>query len=408
MSLQTVFHLVHGTFDPKAKWCRDGSPLRKELERLVPNCTFEIFDWNGYNSHEDRWRAGEGFRKALLGSLEANAMARHVILAHSHGGMVALYALKQMTNLDRIFLVTMGTPFLDVRPREVKEVVGVCAAVFGVATFIATIGVMTSVAELLTRAFGLPESLPVVACISSILPGTKFALKATSVSKRLESFSHGKAEKYISRFGVVSVKVPTLALRVGKDEALRALKAVFTVPAVVAALRKWSVRGLLISMAVLVHLAPLAFNGFEFLQWICIVLFAVMVLLMVAAPTLVVLYALLPVATARSLVLWGKGGWESPIFNLACTVRASFCSEWVADGYRTDSVCQFDGEPSLDGEDHLKHNAFMRSKSAISTIVDWLNQPTKWASLAEDQENSAGPTIHGMEVLPRSENVACM
>ena len=98
-----VVTLVHGTFAPRAPVDEGGIALGKVLaSRLGASATvFAPFTWSGGNSHLDRIRAGLAFRSFFREGLKEYPKSRHVIIAHSHGGNVVLYGLRQARRRER-------------------------------------------------------------------------------------------------------------------------------------------------------------------------------------------------------------------------------------------------------------------------------------------------------------------
>jgi hypothetical protein len=127
--------LVHGTwgrgFLPKIsdlrrryvfrggkRWFEDGSQFRKRLDKALEdaslNWTIRKFDWSGANSVHARDCAARKLSDQLK---EIDATA--IIIAHSHGGNVAVRALEYLgSNVDRVAVVTLATPFLRVFARK--------------------------------------------------------------------------------------------------------------------------------------------------------------------------------------------------------------------------------------------------------------------------------------------------
>lgn len=114
-----VITLVHGTWVHNPRWIHVGSPfctnLEHELkERGAQQVKFFPFEWSGGNTHQDRRLASVDLRKQLLRRLDKYPLANHYIVAHSHGGNVALRAVHRSCTLRKALsgLVTLGTPFL--------------------------------------------------------------------------------------------------------------------------------------------------------------------------------------------------------------------------------------------------------------------------------------------------------
>lgn len=115
-----VITLVHGTFAQDAAWALSGSPLRTHLSsKLGPKVIFAPFRWSGANSHDARITASRTLCDHLRLRFQQYPQARHFIVAHSHGGNVACYALRALDIRQRLGgIVTLGTPFLLCRPRS--------------------------------------------------------------------------------------------------------------------------------------------------------------------------------------------------------------------------------------------------------------------------------------------------
>ncbi|WP_250399609.1 hypothetical protein [Streptomyces cellostaticus] len=76
------------------------------------------FTWSGRNSHQARARAAQELAEHLEKVARENEGARQWIVAHSHGGNVALHALELFRNSGRrtrVSVVTLATPFIHAR-----------------------------------------------------------------------------------------------------------------------------------------------------------------------------------------------------------------------------------------------------------------------------------------------------
>src|SRR5215472_14725934 len=102
---QYVITLLHGTWAHGAAWTKDGSPLRalvgKEMQELGATIGFERLDWSGNNRHEDRRADAVKIRRELRELVRKHEKARHFVIAHSHGGNVALRAIRKSPFLRR-------------------------------------------------------------------------------------------------------------------------------------------------------------------------------------------------------------------------------------------------------------------------------------------------------------------
>jgi hypothetical protein len=132
--------LVHGTFARNAAWTRPGSALREHLETHLPGpVVYHRFRWSGWPSHLARDHAARRLRGRLLKCVQNNATAHHCVIAHSHGGNIVCYALRDAAELVEQLdcIITLSTPFLLVRRRNLSlfgllsALGSLCVAIFG-------------------------------------------------------------------------------------------------------------------------------------------------------------------------------------------------------------------------------------------------------------------------------------
>ena len=124
-----VITLLHGTFAPNAAWTKPRSKLRGVIQhslREVGKVKFRRFVWRGFlgtslnNGHRYRLAAGIRLAAKLEELCDKYPSARHFIVAHNHGGNVALYALRKPGLAG---LVCIGTPFIHCEPRHTEQTV---------------------------------------------------------------------------------------------------------------------------------------------------------------------------------------------------------------------------------------------------------------------------------------------
>ena len=114
-----VITLVNGTWAPHAPWMQTDSPFCRQLEaelkkRGATGVTILSLSWRGRNTHQERRTASVQLRRHLLAQLLQDQSARHYVIAHSHGGNVALRAVCGSPTLRRELqgIVAIATPFL--------------------------------------------------------------------------------------------------------------------------------------------------------------------------------------------------------------------------------------------------------------------------------------------------------
>ncbi|TPI78487.1 lysophospholipase [Mesorhizobium sp. B2-8-9] len=134
MSTHAKIILVHGTwgrgFDPdkdagrkgraepvNPRWFEPGSRFYDALSfsfSAKQTADLSAFLWSGANSIDERWSAAARLAQTLDKSVAENPETPHFVIAHSHGGNVALDARRSMQrNASNVHIITMATPFLS-------------------------------------------------------------------------------------------------------------------------------------------------------------------------------------------------------------------------------------------------------------------------------------------------------
>ena len=160
-----VITLVHGTFSPRAAWTfRDSTFCRTLAARLGPESAtvFRRIEWRGLfgtfanNGHDYRIAGGELLAASLDQSFGQFPDAEHWVVAHSHGGMVALYALRDPRVAARLDgIVTIATPFIVCERRNLTNpTIKLCT--FWVAPVVAVLALVG--AAFVTRYAFAPQS----------------------------------------------------------------------------------------------------------------------------------------------------------------------------------------------------------------------------------------------------------
>jgi hypothetical protein len=221
MPTQYVITLVHGTWAPNAAWTRPGSPLRASLEAALDGgVRFRRLLWTGRNRQADRADAASRTRRVLNAGIRAYPDASHFVIAHSHGGNIVRAALQDAELQQRVAgVVTMGTPFIDCRPRDatlqlglfaltVAILGGFAAVVIGAQVILRVVGAATiDNSPLLPGLLGLAVLIGWVMCSRGIY---RFLMP------RLALWSARIPERTTSRL-VGTVRIPTPFLSVGLE-----------------------------------------------------------------------------------------------------------------------------------------------------------------------------------------------
>jgi Lecithin:cholesterol acyltransferase len=121
-SRQAILVTVHGTWARRASWAQADSVLGKAMlhwfaQRQV-NAIVSPFEWSGRNAVAARQAAGGALLRHIDDLRLAHPAATVHVVAHSHGGSVLAYALKQRPELREHIagFVALATPWIDVVP----------------------------------------------------------------------------------------------------------------------------------------------------------------------------------------------------------------------------------------------------------------------------------------------------
>jgi hypothetical protein len=106
-------------FLPRWLWFADGSEFRNRLTAALSQRGLSVqltpFLWSGANSVRERDKAARELVEHIRAKQVEYPSSTQVLIAHSHGGNVALRALNQLgVARDKIFTATMATPFIEI------------------------------------------------------------------------------------------------------------------------------------------------------------------------------------------------------------------------------------------------------------------------------------------------------
>jgi hypothetical protein len=185
------------------------------------------FRWNGKNSHRERIRASWALLEHLQREIAANPDAKHVILAHSHGGTVAVNALARSgDSLPRgaiSQLICMATPFAYVVPTNWEHTWAFTASL---ASLIAPIPVLV-----ITRFTDLSAPITTLLCLAIMM------VTLLAVSLPLVLYARDVGLKYIE--AMRDPCVPTTMLRGTRDEATLTIGLAQSVNWLIASPQRW-------------------------------------------------------------------------------------------------------------------------------------------------------------------------
>lgn len=232
--------LVHGTWASNAQWTHEDSSLRRELERragaLGMRVDFSISTWSGSNGMESRARATEQLRAHLASSISQNPTAPHFVIAHSHGGNIALRSIEDQRGI--LGVVTLSTPFISASPSPAMKLllfsIFLPALLLGIVLFGISWGYVLPVSRFLVEF--VSDIFPLLGGLFSIVGALiafllclkigSFPVVLWAVIYRALKFKIRETQEHLaSRFNLAGRKMcAVLAIRFWGDEALVCLR----------------------------------------------------------------------------------------------------------------------------------------------------------------------------------------
>lgn len=217
--------LVHGTFARNARWTRSDSTFVHRLKDRLGGARveFHAFQWSGRNSPSSRSEAAHELRAYLRKNLESSPEAAHYIVAHSHGGAVALKALELDPELQRRIkgVTSLATPYIDLRERDIAgSGYGATVTRLWLVPLVAVIGVAVGAA--VARVFWqIPNYIPAWSLWVAVVGiGSIIAAVTHRVAGRLAKITDRFAASVRSSLeNTIPAKFNLLVIRMSGDEA---------------------------------------------------------------------------------------------------------------------------------------------------------------------------------------------
>lgn len=180
-----VVTAVHGTWASRAGWTSPGSALHSAIRaRFGEGAVIEPFLWSGKNSHGARLQAGQDLVPHLLDISRRYPGVPSHIVAHSHGGNVALYAVRDPRLAGKVQrVVCLATPFISAEVRALDPMLGLAQKV------------------MLLGALGLPIAMAVFFAVSGLMS----ALGPASALPQIESKRSTPLEVLVGATGAAAL-----------------------------------------------------------------------------------------------------------------------------------------------------------------------------------------------------------
>ena len=127
-----VITLIHGTFASRAPWVLNrNSHLRTYLRKNLPGqVTFRSNVWSGHNRSTDRINGASRLEGHLLRRIQLYPDAKHFVIGHSHGGNVAMYAMRNSQVAQGISgTIGLNTPWISATHRNTGQLLFLMAII---------------------------------------------------------------------------------------------------------------------------------------------------------------------------------------------------------------------------------------------------------------------------------------
>jgi len=220
--------LIHGTFAANARWVNQSesepgsfrsnikAAMQCEVEFLIPPAwgTTGFFKRASDLTNKARLEGAERLKQHIL-SQPREKGKKHILVAHSHGGNVAMYALqdpKVQAHIDGI--VCMATPFLYPRLRPLS------VTTLALSLIIMTIGLIQLVLKMELLNSGLVGcSLALMLSLIAIIVPTILVLLVAWVRYKHAVRGDPRLTNHVAQLSYGDPNVPIMLIRSSGDEA---------------------------------------------------------------------------------------------------------------------------------------------------------------------------------------------
>lgn len=368
-----VIVLIHGTFASGASWIRPESRFSGYLLDTIGEAAVILpFVWSGHNSHRARIQAGVELGELLRNSPRNHPNWPHFLVAHSHGGNVALYAMRDPEVVTAVAgLVFMGTPFILVEPRQLpanaENLFRLAGFGVGFVALIVAIRVFINILVPASPDIVLYMLLPLLV----LVPFWSGLLAGRWLSQNVPGWVIRTQQAIQHRLQLASAnKIPKFNVIVDLDEArlyLRFLAGLSNIPAHLFGLIRSTASFEATLFGILFLLIGAALQG------------TVGVYLVLLPVALIVLWLLLPMLQILMQVVpkfiraHGAGfGGESFIDNWLARIAIVTAPPGTDDKVATYKVPQRELAKQTPGRVALNHSSIYQSAEVVGKIGDWI------------------------------------
>lgn len=226
-SSKGIVVLVHGTIPrigpirlfSNPSWIHPNSSFCKWFSEILPSSwRLRHFEWSGRNSHLARIEAAKSLAERLDTIAKELPPAKLCIVAHSHGGNVALYSLRYIQRATRLRIsgiATLATPFIY------------CTRVsdfLKISRIATTVALVFCIITALLFSFAWAAHLALlqekIICVSAWIMSPIAAFFCWLLNRRTESFWEKKMEEMQTEIvPKIITGIPLLCATINRDEA---------------------------------------------------------------------------------------------------------------------------------------------------------------------------------------------
>jgi hypothetical protein len=229
---ELLITLVHGTWGrgflflrDEGRWYADGSRFNTRLADalLKQGLTTKVapFLWSGANSVVERDIAARQLSEDIRANQSEHRSSINVLIAHSHGGNVALRALDHLgAASDEVFVVTLATPFVEILPAKLSKMESNLIRLVGMVSAIAVVTLVHIVNSAFFKLTGIAATIGsiILGLLAIVFVAWSMRFETADAVKSMEFVKLTETSNYVSRH-------PILVLRAVDDEAALALAA---------------------------------------------------------------------------------------------------------------------------------------------------------------------------------------
>lgn len=376
-----VITLVHGTFARDAEWIRPESAFSELIRReLAEPSLIKSFQWSGDNNHQARFSGAKDLVAQVSSTIAEYPHCRHFVVAHSHGGNLALAAQGDWSIKGKLSgIVTLGTPFISCAGRDLDSAIDsafttlaiILIVIFGMLyLFIMLHFFFDNLVGKGITSLGIGIGILLFNRIVGSIVRSLWGMFSEFSSRRLRAFVKTRQQKAARRFFISTSEMPPLlCFSVSEDEAsrwLRLLRLICNIgPMISARISPWiPILSWLCFAVLFICISIIRFGGESDLAILALFLLALSVVIPILAALTFIIVQISTIASQRAIRShrFGFGG-ESIVDN------------WFSDISVSDVPvgCTSVTHVVTSASGGLRHSSYYKDLAVARCIAHWMD-----------------------------------